>query len=204
MPDNWRSRIVGHGEAAPLELLPNPSNWRRHPKLQQDAIGAVMSEVGWVQDVIVNKTTGHLIDGHARVAVAIERNELTVPVVFVELDENEERIALASINPLAQMAYVDQEMVDVLVADAVIQNDTLRPMLEGLASPPPGEWAGPEHFTQSQIDAAGEKLASHFEQLTEARTQHLGVTCPSCQLAFSLATKDMEVDFYATDKAGRE
>src|SRR5690348_10145058 len=80
----WRNRIVGHGEEDPEQLLANPNNWRIHPKSQQDALKGVLSEVGWVQDVIVNKRTGFVVDGHARVALAISAGE-RVPVVYVDL-----------------------------------------------------------------------------------------------------------------------
>ena len=66
----WRNRIIGHGEEPPDQLLANPRNFRIHPKGQQDALAAVLDRVGWVQDVIVNQRTGHVIDGHARIAIA--------------------------------------------------------------------------------------------------------------------------------------
>ena len=37
--------------------------------------GRVLTEVGWVQDVIVNKASGFVVDGHARVALAIKAGE---------------------------------------------------------------------------------------------------------------------------------
>ena len=80
----WESRIIGHGEAAPSDLVGNPRNWRTHPQAQRDALAGVLDEVGWVQDVIVNKRTGYLVDGHARVAVAAQRGEDAVPVVYVD------------------------------------------------------------------------------------------------------------------------
>ena len=49
------------------------------------ALEGVLSEVGWVQDVIVNRTTGHLIDGHLRCQVAARNGEKTIPVVDVDL-----------------------------------------------------------------------------------------------------------------------
>ena len=58
----FQSRIVGEGFEAPDQLLANPLNWRRHPKNQQDALEAMLRTVGWVQRVIVNKTTGHIVD----------------------------------------------------------------------------------------------------------------------------------------------
>lgn len=62
MSESWRNRIVGHGDEAPDRLLANPRNWRIHPKSQQDALAGVLSEVGWVQDVIFNRRSGHIID----------------------------------------------------------------------------------------------------------------------------------------------
>src|SRR5437867_4576224 len=67
----WRNRIVGSGEEAPDQLLANPKNWRIHPKHQQEALAGVLDEVGWVQEVIVNQQTGHLVDGHLRVTLAL-------------------------------------------------------------------------------------------------------------------------------------
>ena len=98
--ESWRSRIVGQGEEAPAALIPNPRNWRTHPQAQLDALGGALDEVGWVQQVIVNKQTGHLVDGHARVELALAREEKAVPVVYVDLSEDEEAIVLASLDPL--------------------------------------------------------------------------------------------------------
>lgn len=115
MADAWRNRIVGHGEEAPDQLLANPLNWRIHPKNQQTALTQVLDRVGWVQDVIVNQRTGHVVDGHLRVSVAISREEPSVPVVYVDLDEDEERLILASLDPLAGMAVTDEEMLTSLL-----------------------------------------------------------------------------------------
>jgi len=67
----WSNRIVGEGQESPEQLLANPENYRRHPKEQIEALEGVLDEVGWVQRIIVNKATGHLIDGHARVELAM-------------------------------------------------------------------------------------------------------------------------------------
>jgi hypothetical protein len=96
-PPAWRSRIVRHGEAAPSELVPNPRNWRTHPSDQQAALSGALAEVGWVAEVTVNQTTGHVVDGHLRIDLALARNEPTVPVTYVELSEDEERLILASL-----------------------------------------------------------------------------------------------------------
>lgn len=81
----WRNRIVGHGEEDPTQLLAHPENWRIHPRYQQAVLEGVLDDVGWVQSVIVNRTTGHLIDGHLRVMLAMRREEGSIPVDYVVL-----------------------------------------------------------------------------------------------------------------------
>jgi DNA modification methylase len=110
----WRNRMVGHGEEDPEQLLANPRNWRIHPKAQQDALRGVLTTVGWVQDVIVNQRTGFVVDGHARVAMAITAGE-RVPVVFIDLSEEEEALILATFDPISAMAAKDSEIFDDLV-----------------------------------------------------------------------------------------
>lgn len=102
----------------------NPANWRIHPKAQQDALEGVLSEVGWVQDVIVNKRTGNLIDGHLRCQVAARNEEQTIPVVYVDLSEDEESIILASLDPLAAMAATDKAKLEELLQ--VVHSDDAR------------------------------------------------------------------------------
>lgn len=129
----WRNRIVGHGEEAPDQLLANPRNWRIHPKAQQEALAGMLGQVGWVQDVIVNRRTGHVVDGHLRVALAISRGEPAVPVVYVDLEEEEERLVLAALDPLAAMAATDKDQIAALVGELRVDDEALAGMLAGLA-----------------------------------------------------------------------
>src|SRR5437870_9928521 len=105
----WRNRIIGHADVPPDDLVPNPRNWRSHPWDQQRAVGGALSEVGWVAEVLVNQTTGHVVDGHLRIELALARKEPTVPVTYVELSEDEERIVLATLDPLAAMADAETD-----------------------------------------------------------------------------------------------
>lgn len=88
-PAVWRNRIVGHAEVPPAELVPNPRNWRTHPPEQQRALAGALTEVGWVGEVLVNRTTGRVVDGHLRIDLALERHEPAVPVTYVELTEDD-------------------------------------------------------------------------------------------------------------------
>lgn len=133
MTDQWRNRITGHGEVAPEQLLANPRNWHIHQKAQQDALAAVLDQVGWVQDVIVNQRTGHVVDGHARIALAISREEASISVVYVDLDEDEERLLLASLDPLSAMATTDADAMRELLAEITVDDAALLAMFEQIA-----------------------------------------------------------------------
>lgn len=130
---SWRNRIVGHAEVAPAELVPNPANWRSHPPEQQRALAGALGEVGWVAQVLVNRTPGHIVDGHLRVELARARNEATVPVTYVELSEEEERLVLASLDPLAAMAEAEKDALAALLAGLSSEDGALAQMLADLA-----------------------------------------------------------------------
>ena len=168
--EGWQNRIVGHGEEAPDQLLANPENWRIHPKPQQDALAGVLDQVGWVQDVIVNQRTGHVVDGHLRVSLAISREEASVPVVYVDLDEHEERLILATLDPLAAMAATDSTKLDELLREVSTGDAALQAMLDGLAQSAgivPGDVEAPDDF-----GAYGEDLETEYR-------------CPKCAYEWS-------------------
>jgi DNA modification methylase len=129
----WRSRIIGHGEEAPDQLLANPLNFRIHPKLQQDAMAGVLDQIGWIDDVIVNQRSGHVINGHMRIAIAISRDEPSVPVKYVDLDEHEEALALATYDPISALAGQDREQLATLLETVNAGDAALQAMLDQLA-----------------------------------------------------------------------
>lgn len=128
----WRNRITGHAEVEAKSLLANPKNWRIHPKNQVDALAGVLSEVGWVQDCIVNQRSGFVVDGHARVALAIKANEM-VPVVYVDLSDEEEALILATLDPLSAMAEKDDKLLAELLGSIVVGDDALKALCLDLA-----------------------------------------------------------------------
>lgn len=155
----WRSRIVGHGEAPPESLTGNPRNWRTHPRPQLDALAGVLSEVGWVQDVLVNRTTGHVVDGHARIQLALTRKEPTVPVVYVELSADEEAKVLATLDPLGAMAGADPERLAALVREVTADDAALRGVVQALADEHGLDLGGggaPPEAPEPEIDRAEE------------------------------------------------
>jgi len=100
----WRTRIVGEADVDPSTLTAHPDNWRAHPPGQQAALEQVLAEVGWVQRVVVNRRTGRTVDGHLRVELALSRKESSIPVVYVDLSDEEELLVLSTFDPIAALA----------------------------------------------------------------------------------------------------
>src|SRR5262252_8362284 len=126
----WRNRIVGYAEVDPRSLAGNPGNWRTHPEHQRMALQGVLSEVGWVADILVNQRTGFVVDGHLRVAAALARSESSVPVRYVDLEPEAERLVLATLDPITALAGSDSDKLAALLdglqpADAAVA-DLLR------------------------------------------------------------------------------
>jgi len=159
------SRIIEHGEAAPADLVANPHNWRVHPQAQLDALAAVLDTVGWVQDVIFNRQSGYLLDGHARVAIATQRGETSVPVVYVDLNEEEERLMLATLDPLSAMAESDRAALEDLLALVKTEDEALGAMFGALAN-------GYEPLTISESPSLGPEFD---EQIAD------GITICECK-----------------------
>lgn len=112
----WRNRIVGEATVAASDLVAHPQNWRKHSREQGGALAKTLAGVGWVQRVIVNARTGRMLDGHLRAELARLQGERTpVPVVYVDLSEDEERAVLATLDPIASMAVADEEILVDLV-----------------------------------------------------------------------------------------
>lgn len=130
--NRWRNRIVGEGDEAPDQLLANPLNFRVHTTDQGQALAGAIGTIGWVQRIVVNKRTGHVIDGHLRVRQAMQRGEETVPVVYVDLDEAEERIALATLDPIAAMAGTDDALLAELLEGIEVEDAALAEFLADL------------------------------------------------------------------------
>ncbi len=140
----WRNRIVRYGEAAPESLLANEENWRIHPLSQQQGLTAVLEGVGVVQNILVNLRTSSewpegkrgvetLVDGHARVAIAISANEPSIPITYVDLTPNEEAIVLATLDPIAAMATTDKEMLAQIMQGVHSDDERLQQLIASIA-----------------------------------------------------------------------
>lgn len=133
MSNVWTKAIVGYGTEDPEQLLANGLNPRRHDRHQRQVMEALLREVGWVQDVIVNQTTGALIDGHMRVELAIREGQPEVPVKYVRLTEEQEKTAIAMLDATTGLAESDPEAFEELLRSVSTGEAELQEFLATLA-----------------------------------------------------------------------
>ena len=152
----WRNRIIGEAEVAPDQLLANPANARRHPQAQQAALADVLAEVGVVQRVIVNNRTGHVVDGHARIALALRLDQPSIPVLYVDLDPREEALVLATLDPIGAMATYDAEALDHLLREVNTGSAALQQVLEDLAQEVGLYGLGVDDAAMDALDSGGD------------------------------------------------
>ena len=118
-------------------LRPHPKNWRTHPQQQQDALRGVLAEIGYADALIARELddgTLELIDGHLRAETTPEAD---VPVLVVDLNDEEAAKLLALHDPLADMAETDRQMLAELLADVETENDAVRRLLDEMLEDTP-------------------------------------------------------------------
>lgn len=128
-----RDRIIERTVVDPRKLTPNPRNWRTHSERQKLVLEGVMDEIGFIQQVVVNRRTGHIVDGHLRVKTAIEAGMKEIPVGYVDLTEEEEALALATFDPIGGLAGVDSEILDSLLRGVDTENKAVASLLADTA-----------------------------------------------------------------------
>lgn len=140
VPEAWRNRIVDYGEMTAAEIAANPRNPKIHGDAQRKAVSALLDDVGWVAPLVINRSSGLLLDGHMRLEQAAARGP--IPVVFVELSDDEEAEVLALMDPIGTMAAHDQGALDALIAGMDTSVD-LTDVLAGMLPAEPAEVAAP-------------------------------------------------------------
>ncbi len=133
-----RDRVKELRRVRASELLPHPKNWRSHPKLQREALKGILAEVGYADALLVRETDEglQLIDGHLRAEMTPDQE---VPVLVLDLTEEEACKLLVSLDPLAAMAGKDDALLQDLLEGMETENEALQGLWESLVTPAPCE-----------------------------------------------------------------
>jgi len=118
------------------ELKPHPHNWRLHPKAQQDALRGVLAEVGYADALVARELPDgslQLIDGHLR---AETTPDVEVPVLVVDLSDEEAAKLLAVLDPLADMAEANRDVLAELIEQIETESEAVRELFSGMLTEP--------------------------------------------------------------------
>jgi ParB-like chromosome segregation protein Spo0J len=152
-----RDRIKELRRVKAGQLRPHPKNWRTHPNGQRDAVRGLLAEIGYADALLARELSDgslELIDGHLRAEITPDAE---VPVLVVDLDENESAKLLALHDPLAGLAEPDPDLLADLLAHVETENQAVQSLLNqmlssakpwegGASQEPPAEVDIPESF----------------------------------------------------------
>jgi DNA modification methylase len=155
---NFRDRIKGLRRVRAGDLLPNPKNWRRHPQAQRDALRGLLDEIGYADVLLVREVADGImmiIDGHLRADIDADA---IVPVLVLDLNEEEGDKLLLTLDPLAAMAESDSERIKALLETVHTDNEAVEELLKRTAGEQLWERIHPQDIGEppAQIDRAAE------------------------------------------------
>ena len=130
----FRDRVKELRRVRAAELITNDKNWRTHPQAQQDALSAVLRDVGYADALLAREREDGalvLIDGHLRKQTT---PDAIVPVLVLDVTAEEADKLLATVDPLAAMAETNRSKLDDLLATIQFDQPALVTMLDNVSA----------------------------------------------------------------------
>lgn len=127
-----RNRVRELRTVRASSLLVNPRNYRRHPLAQREVMRGVLAELGCVDALLARETPAglELVDGHMR---REELGDTEVPVLVLDLSDDEVDKVLATLDPIGALAVNDDHVLRDLLARVETQNADVRRFLADTA-----------------------------------------------------------------------
>jgi hypothetical protein len=113
-------------------LVPHPKNWRTHHARQQDVLQGILSEVGYADALLARELPDgslQLIDGHLRAKTTPDQ---LVPVLIVDLNDQEAEKLLAVLDPIAALAGTDTDLLAEIVSRIETENEAVQQFVDEL------------------------------------------------------------------------
>jgi hypothetical protein len=128
-----RNRIARHVRVRAGDLVPHELNARRHPLAQRQALEALYAEVGFARSLLAYELPDgrlKLLDGHLR--RQMHPDEL-LEVEVLDVNDDEARKLLLSLDPLAGLADYDPTTLDRLRQATTTDSDALVNLWQSVA-----------------------------------------------------------------------
>ena len=153
-----RDRIKELRRVRARDLIPHEKNWRVHTKAQTAALRGLLSEIGYADALLARELPDgrlQLVDGHLR---AETTPSAMVPVLILDVSEEEAEKILLTLDPLAAMAESDSERLQALLNNVRTDSPAVEELLRRTAGEQVWRLIHPEDFIEppAQIDKAGE------------------------------------------------
>lgn len=130
-----RDRVSTFLRIPASQIIPNAKNWRTHPPEQQEALRAVLSEIGIAGALLVRRKGKkfELLDGHLRHE---SEPDTKWPCLVLDLTDEEADKLLVTYDPIGDLAGKNLDALRGLVDLVNFDSDVLRQLAENLAPPP--------------------------------------------------------------------
>jgi hypothetical protein len=151
MSEPIRNRIKGHRRVRAGDLLPHELNYRLHPDMQKAALEALYRDVGFARSLLAYEMPDgrlKLIDGHLRRDLD---PDMEVDVEILDVNEDEARALLLSIDPLAALAQTQEQLHDRLLELVPVVCPELQAAWEATAEATLAMAAAPERSQNATI-----------------------------------------------------
>lgn len=128
----FRDRVSKLIRIRPRDLKDNAGNWRKHPEFQRRALKGMLQEVGIAGALLAYSSQRNdgaltLIDGHLRKDLSLD---VPVPVLVLDVTDDEADKLLATIDPIAELATAAQEDLRALLGRIQPVNADVKELLE--------------------------------------------------------------------------
>jgi hypothetical protein len=161
-----RDRIQELRRVKAGRLRPHPKNWRAHPASQRDAVRGLLAEIGYADALLARELADgslELIDGHLRAEIT---PDVEVPVLIVDLDEQEAAKLLALHDPLVGLAEPDSDVLADLVEQVETENGAVQAVLEQMLSS-----VKPWESESSQEPSSEVEIPESFQVVVQCRDE---------------------------------
>ncbi len=168
-----KSRIKKHVKIRAGDLVPHELNPRVHPDDQRRALQALYDRIGFARSLLAYELPDgrlKLIDGHLRRSLD---PDMEVEVEVLDVNDDEARALLLSIDPLAQLADYDNRILDDLRRITHTDDAMLQALWSSLAASDREVQEELERTVQSNAESAPEQFLVLIECENEAQQTEL-------------------------------
>ena len=134
---HFRDRIKELRRVRAGDLRPCPWNWRDHPPEQREALEAILAEIGFAGAGLARELDDgslELIDGHMRAELDLDQE---MPVLILDVTEEEAKKILATHDPLGAMSTDNVEARRRLLEEIDAEEASLRKMIADMLAATP-------------------------------------------------------------------